>query len=153
MARSLLRSTRVIQKIAAGCRRVTELQLSRSAFEIEKPLFWIMPADPLVADRCRQRIDAPATEIDDERPACPARPVGAAQVKDSLRGRPAVTGRSQQQDTPRNHGNHPAPAATVRGTFRGPRCRWWKSERIEHHRKSASSTAGTVCKLGMDFAS
>ena len=91
-ALQLTRPACVIQEIAAGARRIAELEPTRSAFEFKNPLFWIMPVDPLVGDRCGKGIDPAVVEIDDYRPACPARGIGAAQVEDSSCGCPAVTG-------------------------------------------------------------
>ncbi len=69
----LLRPARVRQEIAAGARRVAELKLARGAVEVKKPLFRVMPADPLIGDRRGERVDLCVIEIDDDRPACPAR--------------------------------------------------------------------------------
>ena len=91
-ALQLTRPACVIQEIAASARRVAELKPTRSAFEFKNPLFWIMPVNPLVGDRCGKGIDPAVVEIDGYRPACSARGIGAAQVEDSARGRPAVTG-------------------------------------------------------------
>lgn len=93
----LLRPTGVVKKIAAGARRVAELEFPSGAIEVEKTLFRIMPVDPCLGNRCRKRIDASVGEIDDDRPARPADRIGAAQVQDSGGGGPFAARRSRRQ--------------------------------------------------------
>src|SRR6516225_6835235 len=103
-----------MKEIAAGARRVAELELAGSAFEVKKSPPRVAPADPLKGDRRGERIDAAAIEVDDDRPACSAGGVGAAQNEGARRDGGVAAGRSDEKAHCRSQGSHAPPNSADR---------------------------------------
>jgi hypothetical protein len=67
-----------------------------------------MPADPAAVDGRRKRIDSPAIEVDDDRPAGATRRIGATQAKGVEFG-----------------GSPAAPNSTITAVITDSSIRWW----------------------------